>query len=121
MFRERTKHIIFLASCLLGYYTDQWVDEPILGYLSIFSKKHKPAFMYNYNSFIVENMHEQIMKITTKGVFKYSYVLVHMFLFQQGDMFPITLHKQKEVIDMIRVDQNINDENNKDDRKDRNI
>ena len=29
--------------------------------------------------------------------------------------------KQKEVIDMIRVDQNINDENNKDDRKDRNI
>ena len=29
--------------------------------------------------------------------------------------------KQKEIIDMIRVDQNINDENNKDDRKDRNI
>ena len=29
--------------------------------------------------------------------------------------------KQKEVIDMIRVDQNINDENSKNDRKDRNI
>ena len=29
--------------------------------------------------------------------------------------------KQKEVIDMTRVDQNINDENNKNDRKDRNI
>ena len=29
--------------------------------------------------------------------------------------------KQKKIIDMIRVDQNINDENNKDDRKDRNI
>ena len=29
--------------------------------------------------------------------------------------------KQKEVIDMIRVDQNINDENNRNDREDRNI
>lgn len=37
-------------------------------------------------------MHEQSMKITTEGVFKYSSVLVHMMLFQQGYKLPITLH-----------------------------
>jgi len=93
MFPERAKHIISLVSFLLGYQIDQWVDEPILGYLYIFSKGHKPTFMYNYSQFLAENMHEQLMKITTEGVFKYSSVLVHMFLFQQGDMLPISIHK----------------------------
>lgn len=96
MFPEITKQIIFLVSCLLGYQTNQWVDESIIGYLSIFSKENKPAFVYNYNSFMAENMHEKTMKITTEGMFKYSFVLVHMFLFQQGDMLPITLHKQDD-------------------------
>jgi len=50
MFPERSKHIISLVSCLLGYQTDQWVHESILGYLSIFSKENKPASMYNYGN-----------------------------------------------------------------------
>ena len=48
MFPERAKHIISLVSFLLGYQIDQWVYEAILGYLSIFSRQNKLAFMYNY-------------------------------------------------------------------------
>lgn len=78
MLPERAKHIISLVSFLLGYQTYQWVDEVNLGYLSIFSKEKKHAFMYNYNQFLVEAIHEQLMNITTEGVFKYSFVLVHI-------------------------------------------
>lgn len=94
MFPKRAKHIISLISCLLGYQSNQCVDEAILGYLSIFSKQNKPAFMYNYSQFLAKAIHEQLMNITTEGMFKYSSVLFHMFIFQQGDKFPIVLHKQ---------------------------
>ena len=52
--------------------------------------------MYNYSHFLVDNMHEQFMNLTTKGVFKYSSVIIHLILFQQGDIFPIQLKKQDE-------------------------
>ena len=58
MFLERAKQTISLVSFMLGYQKDQWVDEHFLGYLSIFSKEHKPAFMYNYSQFLAENMHK---------------------------------------------------------------
>ena len=82
MFIERAKCIISSVSFLLGYQIDQWVDESILGYLSIFPKERKPAFMYNYGQFLAECMHDQPKKITTEGVFKFSSVLVHMIIFQ---------------------------------------
>ena len=50
--------------------------------------------MYNYIQFLVDNMHEKMMNLTTQGMFKYTSVLVYMFLFQQGDLFLITFHKQ---------------------------
>lgn len=81
MFLERAKHIISLIYCLLGYQSNQWVDEAILGYLSIFSKERKLAFMYSYNQFLAEAMHEKLMNITTEVVFKYSSILFHMFIF----------------------------------------
>lgn len=37
-----------------------------------------------------------MMKITIEGIFTYAYVLVYMFLFQQGDMFPINLHRHDD-------------------------
>ena len=96
MFPERAKHIISLVSCLLGYQIDQWVDEYFLGYLSIFSKENKPAFMYNYSQFLAETIHEKLMNITTEGVFKYTSLLVDMIIFQQGDKLPIILQKQDD-------------------------
>lgn len=50
--------------------------------------------MFNFSQFLVDNIHEQIMRITTEGMFKYASVLAYMFLFYQKDKFPITLHKQ---------------------------
>jgi hypothetical protein len=36
-FIVKANQIISMLSYLLGYYSDEWVDEPILGFLSIFS------------------------------------------------------------------------------------
>ena len=52
--------------------------------------------MYNYCQFLAEAMHEQLMNLTTEGVFKYSFILFHMFIFQQGDRLPIVLHKKDD-------------------------
>lgn len=82
MFLENTKKIISLVSCLLGYQSNQWVDKPILGFISIFYKEHKIVFMFNFNHFLADNIHEQLMKITTEGMLKYPSILVYMFLFQ---------------------------------------
>lgn len=71
-----------LLSYLLGYSDDQFVDEVILGFLSIFNKYQQLAFMYNYNQFLADNIHEQFMNFTVQGVFNYNSVIVYILLFQ---------------------------------------
>ena len=51
MFPEMTKQIISIVSCLLGYQSDQWVDEAIIGFLSIFTIGEKPS-IFNYNEYL---------------------------------------------------------------------
>ena len=41
MFSEKGNQIISSLCCFLGYFSDEWVDEPILGFLSIFSTEEK--------------------------------------------------------------------------------
>ena len=36
-------------------------------------------------------MHDQFMKFPTEGAFKYSVVLVYMFIYHQTERFPFTL------------------------------
>jgi hypothetical protein len=43
MFSTKGNQIISSLCALLGYYSDQWVDEPIMGFLSIFSNDEKPT------------------------------------------------------------------------------
>jgi hypothetical protein len=43
MFSTKGNQVISSLFALLGYYSDQWVDEPILGFLSIFSTDEKPT------------------------------------------------------------------------------
>jgi len=95
MFPEVSKQIINIISYLLGYHSDQWVDEAIVGFLSIFINGEKPV-VFNYNEFIAEEMHEKFLKFPTEGAFKYDVVLVYMFIYHQEDMFPFTLHKMDE-------------------------
>jgi hypothetical protein len=43
IFSIRGNQIISSLCCLLGYFSHEWVDEPILGFLSIFSAEEKVA------------------------------------------------------------------------------
>jgi hypothetical protein len=69
MFSEKGNQIISSLCCLLGYFSDEWVDEPILGYLSIFTAEEKATIQFDYSGFLAENMHEQLFKFPTEGMF----------------------------------------------------
>ena len=43
--------------------------------------------------FIADRIHHQLIKLPTKGVFRYSSYLFHLFMFFQADNFPISLQK----------------------------
>jgi len=96
MFPDRTRHITTILSYLLGYHSDQSVNEAILGFLSMFSSDSKPTVIYDFSHFIVETIHEQFVKFNTEEVFKYALVLVYLFIYFQGDKFPFPLQKLDE-------------------------
>jgi hypothetical protein len=58
MFSTKGNQIISSLCALLGYYSDQWVDEPILGFLSIFSTDENPTTQFDFSTFLVDNIHE---------------------------------------------------------------
>lgn len=95
MFLKMTKKIISIVSCLLGYQFDQWVDESIIGFLSIFTTSEKP-FIFNYRQFLAVKIHDQFLKFSTEGNYKYSLVLVYLFLYHQVDMLQFPMQKSKE-------------------------
>jgi len=95
-FPKATRLVNSLLYYLLGYENYHSIDESIFGFLSIFSENFYPAFMFNYNQFLANNVHEQIIHLTTQGVYKYSSMIIHMFLFQRGDLLPIQLEKQDD-------------------------
>jgi hypothetical protein len=71
IFPEKDNQIISMLSCILGYYSDEWVYEPILGFLSIFSTEENVSMNFNFSQLLVENIHEQFLKFQTEGMFKY--------------------------------------------------
>jgi hypothetical protein len=75
---------------------DEWVNEPILGFLSIFSAEEKVTTQFNYNSFLAENMHEKMFKFPTEGMFRYSSILAYMFMFYQLDKFSFLMKKMDQ-------------------------
>jgi hypothetical protein len=81
---------------LLGYFSDEWVDEPILGFLSIFSVEEKVAIQFDYNGFLVENLHEELSNFPTEGMFQYSSILAYMFMFYQTNKFSFLMHKMNQ-------------------------
>jgi hypothetical protein len=93
MFSTKGNQIISSLCALLGYYSDQWVDEPILGFLSIFSTDEKPTTQFNYNTFLADNIHEQFMNFGTEGMFRYSSILAYMFVYFQADKFSFSMQK----------------------------
>jgi len=61
MFPDRTKKITTILSYLLGYNSDQYVNEAIIGFLSLFSVDSKPTVLYNFSQFLAEAIHEQFV------------------------------------------------------------
>jgi hypothetical protein len=49
IFYVRDNHIISILCYLLGYFLDEWFDEPILGFLSIFSTEEKATVQFDFN------------------------------------------------------------------------
>jgi hypothetical protein len=93
MFSTKGNQVITSLCALSGYYSDQWVDEPILGFLSIFSTDEKPTTQFNFNTFLENNIHEQFINFTTEGMFWYSSILAYLFIFFQADTFSFSMQK----------------------------
>jgi hypothetical protein len=93
IFSIKGNQIISAVCALLGYFSDQWVDEPIMGFLSIFSNDEHPTTQFDYSTFLANNIHEQFMNFTTEGMFRYSSILAYMFLYFQADRFTFSMRK----------------------------
>jgi hypothetical protein len=93
MFSTKGNEIISSLCALLGYYSDQWVDEPILGFLSIFSNDEKPTMQFDYSTFLDDNIHKQFMNFTTEDMLRYSSILAYMFVYFQADKFSFSMQK----------------------------
>jgi hypothetical protein len=93
IFFEKGNQIISTLCCFLGYFSDEWVDEPILGFLSIFSAEEKVTTQFDYNGFLVENLHEKLTIFPIGGMFRYSSILAYMFKFYQVDKFSFLMQK----------------------------
>ena len=92
MFSTKGNQIIS-SLCALGYYSDQWVDKPILGFLSIFSNDEKPTMQFDYSTFLADNIHEKFVNFGTEGMFKYSSIHAYMFVYFQSDKFSFSMQK----------------------------
>jgi hypothetical protein len=79
--------------CLLGYYLDEWVDKPILGFLSIFSIEEKAIIQFNFSQFLADKIHEQLFSFPTEGMCRDSLIFPYMFIFFQTEKFPFFIHK----------------------------
>jgi hypothetical protein len=93
MFSTKGNQVISSLCALLGYYSDQWVDEPILGFLSIFSTDENPTTQFDFSTFLADNIHEQFVNFGTEGMFRYSSVLAYLFVFFQADKFGFSMQK----------------------------
>jgi hypothetical protein len=93
IFFVRENQIISTLCYLLGYFSDEWVDEPILGFLSIFSIEEKATVQFDFSQFWANNIHEKFFKFSTEGMLRYSSVLVYLFLLFQSDRFSCALQK----------------------------
>jgi hypothetical protein len=96
IFSVRANQIIPTLFFLLGYYNDEWLDEPILGFLSIFSIEEKATTQFDYSQFLADIIHEQLFKFSIEGMFRYSSVLVYPFLFFQEDIFSCAFQKMDQ-------------------------
>jgi hypothetical protein len=93
MFSTKGNQVITSLCALLGYHSNQWVDEPILGFLSIFFTDEKPTTQFDFSKFLVDNIHEKFINFATEGMFRYSSILAYLFIFFQANKFAFSMKK----------------------------
>ena len=64
-FPEGSRQIISMLSFILGYFTDEYTDESILGFLSTMPSGQPPVVIFDYVGFIVDTIHYQLTKLHT--------------------------------------------------------
>ena len=68
------------------------MDDAIVGFLSVFTTSETPPIVDN-SQFIIETIHDQRLEFSTEGTFKYSSVLVYLFIYHQENSFSFPLQK----------------------------
>ena len=96
IFSERTKNTITVLSYLLGHHSDQWFYEAVIFFLSILSSEAKPTIMFNYSQFLGDAIDKQFLEFNIEEVFKYTSVLVYMFVYFKSRRFPFQMNKENE-------------------------
>lgn len=93
IFSKFGQDIVAMISSILGYTTNEYIDEIILAFMSISTPGQPPIVIYDYEKFIANRMHDQFLRMSNERVFKYSSILYHLFLYYQVDKFNFTLQK----------------------------
>lgn len=83
--------IVAMISSILGYTTNEYIDEIVLAFMSLFTPGQPPSIMYYYAKFIANRMPDHFLRMSNERVFKYSSILRHLFLYYKADKFPFTL------------------------------
>jgi hypothetical protein len=87
MFSVKGNKIISSLCALLGYCSNQWVDEPILGFLSIFSTEERPTTQFDYSTFLADSIHEQLLNFTSEGMFSvFLNIGLHVHFLSSGQV-----------------------------------
>ena len=63
IFSERTRQIVTMLSCILGYFTYDYVDAFVVGFLSIFSVGQPPSSTFNFAQYLSVFIHEKLVKL----------------------------------------------------------
>jgi len=92
-FTSLGRDIITMICFILGFTSNEYVDEMTFSYMTIFTPGQPPATKYDYATFIANKIHDQFMRLENERVFKYSTVLYHLFLYYQSDKFPFSMNK----------------------------
>ncbi len=59
-----------MISSVLGFSTNEHVDETVLVLLSAYSLGKPPAIKYNYAKFIANKIHDQLLRLNREAIFK---------------------------------------------------
>jgi hypothetical protein len=64
--------------------------------MSIFLTEEKPTMQFDYDTFLVNNIHEYFFNFATEGMFWYSSILAYMFTFFQENRFSFSMQKMDQ-------------------------